>query len=60
MHGFRVAFPRPPSESVGELGVRRAGPVAMVWPRVRNQSVVVVAIVAAKGFVVGLCQPALV
>jgi hypothetical protein len=39
---FRLRLHVPPGEPVGELGVRRAGLVAMVRPGVRNQSVVVV------------------
>jgi hypothetical protein len=41
-YGIDVAGPCPPSELVGELGIRHAGPVATTRPGVRNQSVVVV------------------
>jgi hypothetical protein len=38
--GVQVVCPHPPSKPNGELGVRCAGPVAMVRTKERNQSVV--------------------
>jgi hypothetical protein len=46
--GIQSACAHPHGEPVGELGVRRAGPVAMVKLAARNQSMVVVLILLQR------------